>query len=153
MKKQFLLGLSVLVFSFINTAAFSEEDRSKAADGAMVGASTQVMTTAALDYVTNPNGQPEDPNKTILKRAITGAVTGATAAGMTADSSTSASSESVAPKESTEENNFSKSSNAEHGKHHKKKFKDKKGHRPPGWDRGKKTGWRDSDEPPGYSKK
>lgn len=151
------------------------------AKGALVGAGTNVIGGAVLDsldgpsqpqYVQSygPDGQPywqqvnlgpqEDPNKTILKRAVQGAITGAVAAEMSGDDEKSVSSSS---KKSSPATSFFKNDDDEDEydsdddwKGHKKskskgkKHKDWDGHRPPGWDRGKKVGWGDGDVPPGH---
>ena len=90
-------------------------------------------------------------NKDILKKAIQGAVTGAVAV--------EGSKETAKPAETAAAASVSDSDNDEHGhkhRHHgkpKQNFNKKhKGHRPPGWDKGKKTGWGDSDVPPGLVK-
>ena len=85
----------------------------------------------------------EETNKKILKDAIVGAITGVAAVEATKDDA--AVSSAAGKAEKTEKD----------GKGPKKNFgkkkKDKK--RPYGWDQGKKTGWGDSDVPPGLAKK
>lgn len=85
----------------------------------------------------------DDTNKKILRDAIQGAITGAVATEATKDEpAAAASAGGAAEKEKA-------------SKHAKKNFskKDKLSRRPPGWDKGKKTGWGDSDVPPGLEKK
>lgn len=152
------------------------------AKGAMVGAGTNVIGGAVLDsldgpsqpqYVQSygPDGQPywqqvnlgpqEDPNKTILKRAVQGAITGAVAAEMSGDDKESVP-QTQAPKKSKpsaptfrseDDDDQGEDQDWKHGKKSKskgKKSKDWDGHRPPGWDKGKKVGWGDGDVPPGH---
>lgn len=152
--KNFAISLMIafLVSWFSPSGNLWAEDQDKAGEGAMVGASTQVLTSTSLDYVTNPDGLPEDPNKVVLKRAVVGAVTGATAASMTADSNSSKVDVGVAAK-SDENTTLKLSVNEEHKSKKKWKWKFWERSRPPGWDRGKKTGWGDSDVPPGLANK
>ena len=131
-----------------------------AGQGAVVGASTQVVTSTALDALTapqpqyvrvqGPDGQyywqevhqQESATSKILKRAITGAVTGAVAASMSKDSkegSTSFITNTKATKILDEAQKVAKAK----GKNSKEDF------RPPGWDKGRKEGWNDGDIPPG----
>ncbi len=87
----------------------------------------------------------DEQNKKVLKDAVVGAITGAVATEATKDEPEPVSSTPAAE------------AKAEAQTHEKKKHKnfshkkDKK--RPHGWDMGKKTGWGDSDVPPGLAKK
>lgn len=83
-----------------------------------------------------------DTNKQILKDALVGAVTGAAAVEGTKDTS-------KAP-EVEEKKEEGPASEAKEKK--SKDHKSKEGHRPPGWDKGKKTGWQGADVPPGQQK-
>jgi hypothetical protein len=84
----------------------------------------------------------QETNKQVLKDALVGAVTGAVAVEAAKDTpSTTAVQEKNADTAAT--NIESK---------HSKKDKSKEGHRPPGWDKGKKTGWLGADTPPGQHK-
>ena len=87
----------------------------------------------------------DDQNKKILKDAVVGAVTGAVAVEATKDEPKASESASTTPSAADSERSRDKHKNFSH------KHKDKK--RPHGWDMGKKTGWGDSDVPPGLAKK
>ena len=156
-----------------------EESGNRMAKGALVGAGTNVIGGAVLDsldgssqqqpqyvQVQGPDGQmywqqvatpQEDPNKVILKRAVQGAVTGAVAAEFAKDDgkenkgSDSDAAESIADALTTKSSSENGEDDDSHGKKHKHK-KSKEGWRPPGWDKGKKTGWEGGDEPPGLQK-
>lgn len=157
------------------------------AKGAMVGAGTNVIGGAVLDSLDGPNqpqyvqsygpdGQPywqqvnlgpQDPNKTILKRAVQGAITGAAAAEFSGNDENSGSSGNAGSSSVTSDNSKRRSWNKDDedddeddddddrkgkkkSKSKGKKSKDWDGHRPPGWDKGKKVGWGDGDVPPGH---
>lgn len=162
-----ILGLSLISYPL----CAEEESNNRMAKGALVGAGTNVVGGAVLDtldgssqpqyvQVQGPDGQmywqqvippQEDPNKVILKRAVQGAVTGAVAAEFAKDdgkkSGDSGAAESVA--DALTQKSSSDDDDDNQGKKHKHK-KSKEGWRPPGWDRGKKTGWGGGDVPPGH---
>jgi hypothetical protein len=99
---------------------------------------------------------PEDTNRRILKDAVVGAVTGAVATEASKDERTS----EVAPTGAFQETPSGKDKKLHpHGKDEKRNkkkgwgWRKRQGHRPPGWDRGEKTGWGDSDIPPGLARK
>lgn len=182
---RFLMGLMMAVTAFVLTSAqvsAAEDSSNRLAKGALVGAGTNVIGGAVLDnldgssqaqpqyvQVQGPDGQPywqqvgpapQDPNKTILKRAVQGAITGAVAAHVAGDNSekdsgggaiesvaSALSQDSSSDKEDADEDDENDDSGE--GKKHKHK-KSKGGSRPPGWDRGKKTGWGGGDVPPGH---
>jgi hypothetical protein len=177
----FSLFASILSASIIFSPSWAEEEN-RMAKGALVGAGTNVIGGAVLDsldgptqpqYVQSygPDGQPywqqvnlgpqEDPNKTILKRAVQGAVTGAVAAefsgGDNESSSNSIGSSQASPKPSkrkiSDDDDDEDDDGDWKGKKSKskgKKSKDWDKDRPPGWDKGKKVGWGDGDVPPGH---
>jgi hypothetical protein len=156
-------------------AAIAGDDNSgnTMAKGALVGAGTNVIGGAVLDsldgsnqpqyqqvQVQGPDGQlywqqvpvQPDPTKTVLKRAVQGAITGAVAAEFAKDDGDDKKSDgdgggigdalsSLAGGDQDED---------DHDGGKSKHKKSKEGHRPPGWDRGKKTGWGDGDVPPGH---
>ncbi|MBI4353259.1 MAG: hypothetical protein HY593_04955 [Candidatus Omnitrophica bacterium] len=149
--------------------AGEDESKNKMAQGALVGASTNVVGGAALDYLTSspqpaqpqvvqvqgPDGQwytqvvspasapQEDPNKTVLKRAITGAVTGAVAAHL-------AGGDGGNKESTTGVSSGSEGVKAEDGGAPGGVKKWPEGWRPPGWDQGEKVGWGEGDVPPGW---
>ncbi len=181
------VGIFILYFVTIYGVVYAEEKSgdNKMLKGALVGAGTNVVGGAALDYVTGsgqpqpqtqiqyqqvqgPDGQyymqpvqttvyppAEDPNKTVLKRALTGAVTGAVAAKMAGDDSSDKSQKSDGGGSGVSDtiaDMLTGSPDSDEGGDwkHKEKHKGKpEGWRPPGWDHGNKTGWGDSDTPPG----
>lgn len=177
----------VMVFTVSLASASDSEDRStdRMTQGALVGASTNVVAGAALDHITDspsstqvqytrvqgPDGQyylqpvatapsANEANKTVLKRAIQGAVTGAVAAEMSSDGpkkggSGSMASNTIDTKSITQSvSSISNTSKEDTGHVQRKKSKKSKvGHRPPGWDRGRKEGWGGDDEPPGLARK
>ena len=102
----------------------------------------KLIWIVALLWISTAFAQTEDPNNKILKDAVVGAVTGAVAVEATKDEPSPAAGAPATPAEEKhhKHKNFTQ-------KHHK----DKK--RPYGWDQGKKTGWGDSDVPPGQAKK
>lgn len=95
-------------------------------------------------------GAEDTPAQTVLKRALVGAVTGATATSMSNKPATNFQPDNPAKETPAA---FAAAKDDASGRHGKKHKKNKKGHRPPGWDKGKKTGWGDSDVPPGLAKK
>ncbi len=178
-RQKLLLTLTAAGFSLalagLNVQA-GEDSGDRMTKGALVGAGTNVIGGAALDtldgsgqpqymQVQGPDGQmywqqvtsQEDPNKTILKRAVQGAITGAVAAEVAGGENGNNSGSSVekivnqattrASSQTSDEDD-----DRDYGKKQKHK-KSKEGHedrRPPGWDRGKKTGWNGGDVPPGH---
>ncbi len=82
----------------------------------------------------------DEAGKEVLKDAIIGAITGAAATEATTDSTTVAENKGGEAKK-----NFTVKRS--------KKDKSRKGSCPPGWDKGKKTGWGGKDLPPGLAKK
>lgn len=78
----------------------------------------------------------DDANRKILRDAAVGAATGVAAVEGTKDE----------PKGSVQ------AQNGEPRKDHDKDGARRKGHRPPGWDKGKKEGWNGGDTPPGFKK-
>lgn len=142
-----LIGLS-----FAGTAVASDDEKYSVGTAAAAGASTQVLASSGLDYVTGSTGA-DTPSQTILKRALVGAATGATATKMAYEPKTNIEPKNV-PSDEPAVIQAAKASTAslDRGKKSKKgKGKNKKGHRPPGWGKGKKTGWGDSDVPPGHT--
>ncbi|GEM_PF-3798138 len=137
-----LIGVSLAA-----SAAASDDDRYSAGTAAATGASTQVLASTALDYATGSSGASDSPAQTILKRALVGATTGATATAMSYEPKTN-----IQPKNVPGDEVAAAAASTEPYSRVKNK-KWKKGHRPPGWDKGKKTGWGDSDVPPGLAKK
>ena len=140
-----LIGLSVAG----TAAALEEDERYSLGTAATAGASTQALASSSLDYVTGSTGA-DTANQTILKRALVGAATGATATKMAYNPKTNIEPKNVTSDKSAAIEASAGTAFAERGK---KTKKNKKGHRPPGWDKGKKTGWGDSDVPPGHAKK
>jgi hypothetical protein len=141
-----LVFVSIGLF-IAGTAAASDDERYSVGTAATAGASTQVLASSGLDYVTGSTGS-DTPSQTILKRALVGAATGATATTMAYQPKTNIQPKNVSNDTAIEA--LTDTASAERGKKGKKH---KKGHRPPGWDKGKKTGWGDSDVPPGLAKK
>ena len=93
----------------------------------------------------------EETNKKVLKDAVVGAVTGFVAVEATkGDQKAPETNISPANVSTTTETVEDKAGH--HGKG-PKRHGPKEGHRPPGWDKGKKTGWHGSDVPPGLTKK
>ena len=138
------------------TLLMAEETRSdaNAADGALVGASTQVLGDATVESLASPEAKMA-PWWTTFKRALTGAVTGAMAAKMSGGGKDDADEavKSNAPDVQGALNSEAPYQGHKRDKSKKKHSKQKSdGFRPPGWDKGKKTGWGDSDVPPGLSK-
>jgi hypothetical protein len=82
----------------------------------------------------------QETNKQILKDALAGAVTGAVAVEATKNTPSAVEAKKA---DATTTNIEPK---------HSQKNKSKEGHRPPGWDKGKKTGWGGADVPPGQQK-
>jgi len=170
-------AVAVLLSSF-SAMAGDDNSNNTMAKGALVGAGTNVIGGAVLDsldgsnqpqyqqvQVQGPDGQlywqqvpvQQDPTKTILKRAVQGAITGAVAAEFAKDDGKDGGS-----KDSGDGGGISEAvgrlaghededgdHDDDHGHKHKHK-KSKEDHRPPGWDRGKKTGWGGGDVPPGH---
>lgn len=130
------------------SAMASDDKRYSAGTAAVTGASTQVLASTALDAVTGSGGATDTPSQTILKRALVGATTGAVATKMSYEPKTNIQSSNVSEAASVVATTTSVASLSE-----KRGKKSKKGHRPPGWDKGKKTGWGDSDVPPGQARK
>jgi hypothetical protein len=108
------------------------------------------MLVIAAAFLPSAARAEDDANKKVLKDAVQGALTGAVAAEATKD-------EAPAPEAATaggapSKDREKKAAGKAHGKGRKDKdHKDKD--RPHGWDQGKKTGWGDSDVPPGLAKK
>ncbi len=118
--------------------------------------------------VQGPDGQlywqqvpvQQDPTKTILKRAVQGAITGAVAAEFAKDDGKDDGSkdsgdgggigEVVEKLTGNEDENDDDHDDDDDGWDKSKHKKSKEDHRPPGWDRGKKTGWGGGDVPPGH---
>lgn len=92
----------------------------------------------------------EETNKKVIKDALVGAVTGYAAVEATKDNPQAATAASTTTAAAT-----GPEVNYEPARHHHGKGPKGHGpsHRPPGWDRGKKTGWQGSDVPPGLKKK
>jgi len=159
----FILFVASQVF-----AGDNDKTDNKLLTGAAVGAGTNVIGGAVLDsldgtskpqfvQVQGPDGNwywqqtgpaPEDPNKVILKRAVQGAITGAVAAEVAGGGKEGAVSPALS--NALDDN---ESDQDEDGGKKRKKDKGEKGHRPPGWDRGKKVGWGEGDIPPGQRDK
>ena len=87
-----------------------------------------ISLTAIFSMAHTAMAADEEANKKILKDAVVGAVTGATAT------------------EATKGDLKGPDKDKKH-----KKDKPKDGHRPPGWDKGKKVGWGGKDMPPGLA--
>ena len=134
------------------SAAASDDDRYSAGTAAATGASTQVLASTGLDYATNSSDVTDSPSQTILKRALVGAATGAVATKMSYEPKANFVPENVSDGQSAATEVSAASALRASGKKSKKPKKEK-GHRPPGWDKGKKIGWDGSDVPPGHAKK
>lgn len=106
---------------------------------------TKIWVAVGLLLI-SATGWAQDENNKILKDALVGAVTGAVAAEATKEDGVPATNISPANKSKKEE-----AGEERKGKKAKKAKKEKK--RPYGWDQGKKTGWGESDVPPGQKKK
>ena len=100
---------------------------------AVIVFATSLLVASAAWAANDP-----ETNKKILKDAIQGAITGAVASSATADESAGTSTVTITD---TTPDVAPGDKNAPSGK------------RPPGWDKGKKTGWDGGDEPPGLAKK
>jgi hypothetical protein len=141
------------------------------AKGALVGAGTNVIGGAVLDsldgsnqpqyqqvQVQGPDGQlywqqvpvQPDPTKTVLKRAVQGAITGAVAAEFAKDDGDDKKGDNDGGGIGDALSSLAGGgeNEADHDGHKHKRSKE--GRRPPGWDRGKKTGWGGGDVPPGH---
>lgn len=101
--------------------------------GAWHAAGAVSLVLALLSLPAKATAADDETNKKILRDAAVGAMTGAAAAEATKDE----------PKEKPKEAPKDKKA---------KKHASKEGRRPPGWDRGKKTGWDGGSEPPGLRK-
>lgn len=175
---RFISAFLLLTVVFAGSSvASAKEDSNRLLTGAAVGAGTNVIGGAVLDnldgtaqqqpqyvQVQGPDGNwywqqvgpaPEDPNKVILKRALQGAITGAVAAevagGDDKESGGKKSGSGIGNLIDDALKNSHDNDDQDDDKHKKYKYKD--GHRPPGWDRGRKEGWDGGDIPPGLRDK
>jgi hypothetical protein len=175
MLKVKLLTIAMLM-GLMPLAMAADSDKSGSAlKGAVVGAGTNVLASTALDVVApsqtyqtqymqvqGPDGQmymqavnvpvQESQTQKVIKQGIAGAITGAVAAKVAGSDSKDQKSDSgsgildnVSEALTTTKIQTEDDDDHDHDKHH--------GHRPPGWDRGRKEGWGGGDEPPGWSKK
>ncbi len=109
-----------------------------------------LMTAVAVFVLAAPLSAisaDQDANKQILKDAVQGAVTGAVA--------TEGSKDTTPEKDATVDRDHNRDKDNDRDgddSKHKKKKHFKQGHRPPGWDKGRKEGWGGGDEPPGFQK-
>lgn len=166
--------LTMTVFVGFSSPLFAADDSKSLATGAVVGAGTNVLASTALDVVApsqstqtryvqvqGPDGQmytqavqvsvQESQTQKVLKQAIAGGITGAVAAkvaggdGKDQKSDGDSSVVETVSEVVTTTKIKTEDDDDDHDKHH--------GHRPPGWDRGRKEGWGGDDEPPGWNKK
>jgi hypothetical protein len=141
---------AAIVFVFfamaLTPSAYADADENaRVVDGAVVGASTQVLGDATLNYVTGSDETTRTPAQKALHRALTGAATGAASASMSQKETKGTVVEPKHPsgskKSETDSSDVGEASVEEAA------------FRPPGWDRGQKKGWGDGDRPPGLAKK
>lgn len=174
----FVLAIALSWASVSSGPAWAaDEEKADLGQGALVGAGTQVMGDAAAESLVSPQVR-QSPWWTTLKRAFTGAATGAVAAKTSGAQDAKAASGSAASKiedaiaaatgaatttaatgspdavddgkDKAHEHKNKKMKHAGKKKHGKK---NSEGHRPPGWDKGRKTGWGEGDVPPGLRNK
>ena len=163
LKIKLLTIVMIMGLAPLGSAAGDSAKSGSALKGAVVGAGTNVLASTALDaiapsqtyqtqyvQVRGADGQmytqamnvpvQESQNQKILKQAIAGGITGAVAAKAAGSGSKDQKSDGGSTVVETVTEDVATTKAEGH-------------HRPPGWDRGRKQGWDDGDEPPGWEKK